>query len=46
MLRSTLLGKSSFLATLFANRPIDERPEAVLNPVSRKKMITFGIHYL
>jgi hypothetical protein len=36
MLCSTLLGKSSFLATMFANRPVDERPEAVLNPMSSK----------
>jgi hypothetical protein len=36
MLSSTLLSKSPLLATLFVNRPVDERPEAVFNPMSSK----------
>jgi hypothetical protein len=33
---STLLGKSALLATLFSNRPVDERSEAVFNPMPRE----------
>jgi hypothetical protein len=36
MFCSTLLGKSSFLATLFANGPVDECPKAVFDPMSRE----------
>jgi len=34
MLRGTLLSNLPLLATLFANRPVDERSEVVVNPIS------------
>jgi hypothetical protein len=36
MLRRPLLSKSPLFATLFANGPVDKRPEAVSNPMSRQ----------
>jgi hypothetical protein len=46
MLRGTLLSNLPLLATLFANRPVDERSEVVVNPISSTQLILLDVHCL
>ena len=46
MFRTALFCKLPFFTALFANRPVDQRPEAISNPMSREQITFLIIHCL
>ena len=46
MFRAALLRKLQLIATLFANRPINEGPKAIFDPASIEQMYVRTFHCL